>query len=217
MSHIKVDYTVFNTLYNIKKELKVLETFPVLGFDVETRSAYTPEEIKEAKKLLKAPDLIHPDHLINIKQVAKSSGLSNPSIILTTHFIFGLSENKTVILIAQDTKTEKMLWEWVANAENKLLIHNTGFDLKICWQRTGKLPVNFEDTQLLSKLYLNNAENWKSRVGLKVLMGSYYNPKWSLFEDYSVKDLNNKDFLEYCAIDGASVVKLWNQLQEYAS
>jgi hypothetical protein len=215
MSYIEVKYEVFGTLYSINKQLQILNRLPVLGFDVETRSMYTQEEIKEAKKLLKKPEEIHPDHLIHVKQVARSSGLSNPRIILTTHFIFGLSENEAIIFIAHDQRAEIVIWDWLVKYKGKLLIHNTGFDLKICYQRTGRLPADYEDTQLLAKSYINNAIDWKGKTGLKELMGGYYNPKWSLFEDYNIRNLRDKQFLDYCGIDGVSVVKLWNQLQEY--
>jgi hypothetical protein len=215
MSYTEVKYEMFGTLYSINKQLQILNRLPVLGFDVETRSMYTQEEVKEANKLLKKPEDIHPDHLIHVKQVARSSGLSNPRIILTTHFIFGLSEDEAIIFVAHDQRTETVIWDWLVKYKGKLLVHNSGFDLKICYQRTGRLPVDYEDTQLLAKCYINNAIVWKGKTGLKELMGGYYNPKWSLFEDYNIRNLKDKQFLDYCAIDGAAVVKLWNQLQEY--
>lgn len=215
MSYIKVKYEVFSTLYHINKQLKALNKIPVLGFDVETRSIYPQEQVKEAIALLKHPDEIHSDHLIHVKQVARSSGLSNPRIIRTTHFIFGLTEDESVIFIANDDNTESAIWDWLVRYKGKLLVHNTGFDLKICYQRTGKLPLDYEDTQLLAKCYVNNADSWKAKVGLKVLMGGYYDPKWSMFEDYNIRNLRDEQFLEYCAIDGGAVVKLWDQLKEY--
>jgi len=214
MSFIVVSYRVYSTLYNINKVLRELNTYSVLGFDVETRSIYTQEEIKEAKVLLKHPELVSPEYLIAIKQVARANGLSTPRLIKTTHFIFGISHTYSIILIAQDAKTEMALWYWVVNYPGKLLVHNTGFDLKICYQRTGKLPIDYEDTQLLAKTYINDAENWKAKVGLKVLMGNQYDPKWSLFEDYNVKNLKDKKFLDYAAIDGAAVQLLWEQMNE---
>jgi len=215
VSIISVRYTVHNTLYSITKELRRLRLTPVLGFDVECRSAYTAEEIQEAKDLLKKPELLDAAHIVHMKLVAKSSGLSYPSIIRTTHFIFGLSEEESVILIAHDDKTEMLIWNWLVEYKGKLLIHNAMFDLKICKERTGRLPVDFEDTMLLAKTYINNAENWKAKTGLKELVGGYYTPKWSMFEDYNIKNFNDPNFLQYCAIDGAAVVKLWNQLKEH--
>jgi len=215
MSYNTVNYQVYNTLYSINKILRVLNEHKILGFDVETRSIYTAEQVKEAKELLKHPKNINPCFLINVKKVAKSSGLSHPTLIRTTHFIFGITSTESVILIAHDEKTEMAIWNWIVKYKGKFLIHNSGFDLKICYQRTGKLPVNFEDTQLIAKCYINNADNWKAKVGLKVLMGGYYNPKWSMYEDYNIKNINDTDFLEYCAIDGSSVVMLYRLLQEH--
>jgi hypothetical protein len=212
---IDVQYRVFNTMYSINKILRKLNTYPILGFDVETRSIYAQEEIVDAKKLLKHPELVIPDKLILLKQIARSSGLSNPRIIRTTHFIFGLGVNDSIILVAHDAKTESAIWNWLIWYQGKLLIHNSGFDLKICYQRTGQFPKDYEDTQLLAKTYINNADVWKAKVGLKELVGDYYDPKWSLFDDYNVKNLNDKKFLDYCAIDGGAVVLLWNQLEEY--
>lgn len=202
-------------MYSIRKALRTLSQLSLLGFDVECRSAYTVEEIEEAKSLLKKPELVDPEHLINVKLVARSSGLSNPIITRTTHFIFGIAEDESVILVADNPDTEQMIWNWLITYKGKTIVHNAGFDLKICFQRTGRLPLDYEDTQLLAKTFINNADNWKSKVGLKELMGGYYSPKWSLFEDYNIRNLNDPNFLMYAAIDGASTFKLWHQLQEY--
>ena len=214
MSFIVVSYRVYNTLYNINKVLRELNTHSVLGFDVETRSIYTQEEIKEAKALLKKPELVDEDYLILVKQVARSSGLSCPKLIRTTHFVFGLSEEESIILIAGDEKIEAAIWKWVAKYKGTLLVHNTGFDFKICYDRTGVIPSNFEDTQLLAKTFINNAKNWKAKTGLKILVGDYYQPEWALFENYNPKSLNDKKFLDYAAIDGAAVCLLWRHLNE---
>ena len=63
----KVEYDVYSTMYMIKKVLLQLNTFHVLGFDVETRSIYTVDEVAEAKALLKHPELVSAEDLILIK------------------------------------------------------------------------------------------------------------------------------------------------------
>ena len=201
-------------MYTINKMIKQLNKIKLLSFDVETRSVYSKNNVTEAKNLLKEPELVDPEYLVFLKQVSRSSGLSYPSLIKTTHFIFGLSKNSSVIIVAHDKKTEVTLWDFVAKFKGKILVHNAGFDLKICFQRTGMLPLDYEDTQLLAKCYINNSDAWKSRVSLKHLMGEYYIPKWSLFEDYDTKDLQDKNFLEYAAIDGAATFYLYELLEE---
>lgn len=211
---IKVTYDIYKTSYHINKVLKELSEIKLMSFDVETRSIYEPDEIQYSKEILKLEDNTQ-EEITYYKQIANSSGLSNPRLTKTTHFVFGLSENYSKIIIAKTKRTEKMVWNWLIKANCKFLIHNAGYDLKICYYNTGKIPKDFEDTQLLAKSYINNSDNWKSRVGLKILIGSYYDPKWSMFEDYNVVDYENSNFLGYAAIDGAATYKLYQQLIDY--
>jgi hypothetical protein len=210
---IKVTYDVYKSSYHIHRLLKELSKKDIMSFDVETRSIYTPEEVDYSKQILKSENLTQKE-ISFYKMVSKSSGLSNPRIVKTTHFIFGLSESYSKIIIAKDRRTEITVWNWLVKAKCKFLIHRSSYDLKICHQVTNKIPENFEDTQLLAKCYINNSDNWKSRVGLKVLMGSYYNPKWSMFEDYDVKDYEDVNFLSYASIDGAATYYLYWLLQQ---
>ena len=82
------------------------------------------------------------------------------------------------------------------------------------FQRTGKMPVNFTDTALLVKCLVNHVDIWKAKTGLKELVGEYYDPKWSLYNDYEPENLKRKDFINYCAIDGAGTFLLYELIQE---
>ncbi len=215
MSFIKVEYSVYSTTWMVNKILKSLTTVPVLSFDVETRGVYSPEVVAEAITLLKHPDeLTNKDRIIT-RLIANNSGLSYPSLIKTTHFIFGLSEKRSIILIVHTANEELNIWNWLASYKGKLIIHNTLYDLRIMYERIGKLPNDYEDTQLLTKSLINNSDTWKSKVGLKELMGEHYDPKWVLYNDYDVTDYKDKNFLNYGAIDGAATFKLWEQLMEH--
>ena len=214
---IKVDYEVHATQFSIMKALDKLSTKPILSYDCETQSQYSLEERAEAKDLLKNHiDGLTPEDRKLCKLVSKSSGLSHPKITKVTHFLFGLSEDYSVILIAYTPTVEKLICDWLVNYTGKLLTWNALFDLKIVYHHTGKFPVDFEDGQLLAKCLINHADNWKSRVGLKHLMGEYYDPTWTSLdsEGYDNIDYKNEAFLRYCSIDSASTYKAWNILQE---
>jgi len=215
MSYTKVETNLVASSYGITKILKDLSVHKLLSFDTETRSVYTKDEVKAAKTMLKDEDDIRTEDLRLVKLVAKSSGLSYPSLIKTTHFIFGLSPTHSVVIITNSINEEMKIWYWVINFKNKLIIHNSMFDLKICYQRTGKIPIDFVDTMLLAKTLINNADNWKAKVGLKDLMGSEYDPKWSLYNNYDVENLKDEDFISYCGIDGAATFGLYNELQKF--
>lgn len=205
---IKVKYHVASTSYTVKKALKALENYEFLSFDTESRSLYTAKDREEAKAFLKEHTESSPGRK-SAMVAAHSSGLSHPSITRVTHFIFGLSQSFSVILIAHDAHTEMMVWKWMLRFNGKFLIHRTMHDLKIMLDRVGDLPKNYDDTQLLAKSFINNAEPWKAKVGLKELMADDYSPQWVLMNDYEPENFEDPKFLKYAAIDGAATFKLW--------
>jgi len=215
IDYINVSYKVYTTYYGIAKKLNTLTKIPILSLDLELQSIYSISEREEAKLLLKnnIQNLTRDDMLL-CKVVARASGLSHPSITKITHIIFGLSESESIIFIINDNKSRDLVLNWVINFKGKLLIHNTGFDLKIIHYHTNNFPKDFEDTQLLAKCLINHCDNWKANTGLKELMSSYYDPKWLMIESYDIQNYKDKAFLRYSAIDGAATFKLWEQLQE---
>lgn len=209
----KVTYDLYSTSYSIYNKLpKILKQFDLLSFDTETRSLYSPVERQNAKEYLK--DANTSDYYYKqARVVSESSGLSYPSLIRTTHFIFGESSNKSHIVICNNEKQELFMWNLVADYKGTFLVHNSLFDLRICHQRTGRLPISFKDTALMAKCLINHVNIWRCKTGLKELVGSYFDSKWSLYNDYEVENLKDKDFLNYCAIDGCAVIYLWEMIQ----
>ena len=211
--HIEVNYKLYTTTYSA---LKALDKLPMLiSFDVEVQSIYSLDERAEAKELLKCCQTeMSGEDLRLTKLVGNSSGLSHPKITKVTHFIFGISKSESIIIICNSHKMENTICNWVADYKGKLIVHNVGYDLKIIHERTGRFPIDFEDTQLLAKCLINDTDDWKARVGLKHLMGSYFDPRWTEIESYDIQDYKNEAFLRYSAIDGAATYYLWEQLQE---
>lgn len=211
---IPVDYDLYASSYTIKNKLpKLLASHAVLSFDTECRSVYDKHERAEAKEYLK--DLPTSDPLYKqARIVSESSGLSYPSIVNVTHFIFGESRNKSTVIVCTSPDMEMFIWREIAKYNGLLLVHNSLFDLKIMYERVGVLPKNFIDTALKVKCLINHVDIWKAKVGLKELMGEHFDPKWSLMNEYEPEDLKNKAFLNYCAIDGAATYYLYELIQE---
>ena len=207
---INVDFTLYTSNYGIRKNLpKLLARCNILSFDTEVRSIYNKEERAEAKEYLKDSDPT--DKLYKqARVVSESSGLSYPSIVRTTHFIFGESRDKSHVVVCTTPEMEMFIWNLIVEYEGLLLVHNSLFDLKICYERTGKLPKNYKDTALMVKCLINHVNIWKAKVGLKELMGEYYPPKWSLLAgDYETINLKDEAFILYCAIDGCATWYLY--------
>ncbi len=213
MPTIKVKYDVHSTRYGINKALEQLFYQNVMSFDVETRGVYSKEERKEALELLKQQELP-----LDTKQLAMlvshNNGLSFPSLIEVTHFVFGTHQDQSTILICDDPRLELRIWNWLSTYQGLLLVHNTLFDLKIMYNRVGKLPQHYEDTALLAKCLLNDVDTWRAKVGLKDLMAEQYDPSWTLIDEYEPENLKDPKFLKYAAIDGAATFKLYNDIQQ---
>jgi len=211
---IKVSYEVHSARWHIQKCLQRLQKVPMMSFDTETRGVYTPAERQEAKDYLKQENIPVNGKTLAL-QVANNSGLSFPTLVNVTHFVFGLTEDSSVIIICETPQLEKIIWNWIAQYPGKLLVHNTLYDLKIMYSRIGRFPIDYEDTAILAKCLTNHSSTWKAKVGLKDLMGSHYDPAWTLMDDYEPINLKDPGFLMYAGIDGAATVKLWNDIQEH--
>lgn len=212
-SVIEVKYKVASTNYSIRKVLSALKDYDTLGFDTETKGVYSKQERKDAVQFLKNED-IDPDNKRQALLVSGNSGLSFPALVNVTHFIFGISKSESVVVICSDHKTEMMVWKWVAEFKGLFLVHNALFDFKIMYHRVGKFPKNYIDTSLEAKCLINHVNIWKSKTGLKEIMGSYYKPRWSELEEYEPDNSHDPVFVEYASIDGAAVVYLWELIQE---
>jgi len=212
MAIIKVNYEVYGSSFLISKALNRLLDYPRLSFDTETKGIYTKAERAEAVQLLKDEGLPL-EHKRLAYQVAANTGLSFPSLVNVTHFIFGLDEANSIIILSDDPKTELKVWDWVKSYPGTLAIHNALFDLKIMYHRVGALPNDYVDTSLMAKCLINHTQIWKAKTDLKTLMGRHYDPKWSAFDSYEPDDIRNKAFLDYAAIDGAALMLLWKEVE----
>lgn len=212
---IKVTYGVAATRYRILKILRELAEKPVLSFDTETKGVYPKEDRKTAQKLLdRDPDLTV-DQIKEYRMVAGNSGLSFPSLVNTTHFIFGTSRDHSEILLPGSVTTEMLIWDFVKFYEGLMVIHNTLFDLQIMYERVRCLPKNYVDTALVSKCFMNHVDVWKAKISLKELMKDQYDPSWSLYDNYEPDDPKDPKFLKYCSIDGAATFNLWEEIQAH--
>ena len=208
---IEVTYDKYFTLVSALSALKELPY--QVSLDFETQSLYNKEEKAEAKKFLKEEELDRETEKF-CKVVANSSGLSYPSITKITHMSIAWSDKDALVVVIPDMRTEMAILNWIVSSNHHFIIHNSLFDLKQVYVKTGKLPKKYDDSQLLAKSFINHSNIWKANVGLKELMSQYYDPKWCGIDGYDDTDLKKESFLKYAAIDACATYLLWTQLQE---
>ena len=203
-------------MYMVKKALKEVEaSCTIVSLDLETRSMYTKAQ-RELAKIMIGTDNLSIQKQNEYSRIIHSSGLSHPSMINVTHVILGLSDDHSIVFVIEDDRIERYVFNWLVYSNMRFIVHNASFDLKIIHYRTGRFPKDYEDTQQLAKSLINDCNNYHSRTGLKLLVGSHYPPAWSIKEetDFEVKNLKNEKFIEYAATDGAATLKLWSILQD---
>ena len=216
---IKVSYTYYTNKDDIDAVLNFLSKHNVLSLDTETQPIWSFNEVKDAKEKLDKYADEYKNYQDKLIQISEASGISTPEMIKTTHFIFSYSDRKSIIIICNSYHEELKIWNWIKNANVKFIIHNATFDLKIMYHRVKGYPKNFEDTQIIMRVLTNNANEFKSKTGLKHLMKRYYDPEWTSVideeeneEGYHISNLLDEKFLKYAAIDGAATYKLYKQI-----
>ncbi len=213
---IPVRFDVARTVWKMKQDFQkyVLNNDKQLvSVDTETHGIYSHEERKEARQLLKQEDLSMQTIKL-LRLISSNSGLSHPSLMRTTHFIFGLSKDCSIILLPSSLEEELMIWEMMLKFEGTYLVHNALFDFLTMYHRIGVLPPNFTDTSLLAKCFLNHVDVWKAKTGLKELMSDFYDPSWALFDNHEPEDPSDPKVLQYAATDGAATFYLYELIRE---
>ena len=99
--------------------------------------------------------------------------------------------------------------------ELRLLLNISSYDFRQIHYRTGKFPLNFEDTQLLAKCILNHVETYKAKAGLKELAGHRYGD-WGISADnFSLSQMHEPHVIRYAATDACATYWLWNSIHNY--
>ena len=187
-------------------------TVPIVACDFEAASRYTDEEKEEFKAQLETASRLD-KHIL--QQRIDSSGLSHPSLSRLTHMSLAYSETEAYVFIFDNQEIQDTVLDWIVTTPIKQVWHNLCFDGKHILHNTGKLPTDYEDSQILAKTLLNHVDNSKSATGLKHLMG-YKFGAWAVSSDnFTLVNMYSPELIHYAAIDACSTYVLWNEMQEY--
>jgi DNA polymerase I-like protein with 3'-5' exonuclease and polymerase domains len=211
----KVNYTCSNKLYTIMTTLNNLaKNYSILGCDFESCSRWSDEEKEEMKQFLEDHPETDREEKRQIKQFIESDGLSHPSLTYITHFQVAWSPNDSFVAILDTEEKRKRVFNWIINTEVKQLWHNLSFDGKHIMYHTGKLPKNYEDTEILAKTLLNHVNTFEAKTSLKHLMGYRYGD-WAISADsFNISQIYDKNLIKYAATDSTATYALWEEMQE---
>ena len=187
-------------------------TVPIVACDFEAASRYTDEEKEEFKAQLETASRLD-KHIL--QQRIDSSGLSHPSLSRLTHMSLAYSETEAYVFIFDNKEIQDTVLDWVVTTPIKQVWHNLCFDGKHILHNTGKLPIDYEDSQILAKTLLNHVDNSKSATGLKHLMG-YKFGAWAVSSDnFTLVNMYSPELIHYAAIDACATLTLWNEITSF--
>ena len=211
-----INHTYSSSLETI---LETLNNLPdLIACDFETASRWTDSEKQTMKDFLKEEKL-NPtaDHeeIRLINQYIESTGLSHPSLTYITHFSVAWSELDAFVAILDTEEKRKAVCNWLVKTDRKQIWHNLSFDGKLINYHTGKLPLNYDDTQILTRCLLNHVKTDESKSSLKHLMGYRYGD-WAVTKDnFNLANLFDEQLIEYAAIDACATYALYNEIIGY--
>ena len=148
-------------------------------------------------------------HTVAVDFEAKD--LTLPHFNPLTMLSIGWNLLKSTVIVFKDDAIRDYVLNWLVTTNVKQVWHNSTFDFKFIKYHTDKLPINYEDSQLLAAVYNNNVDSAKRISGLKSISGTLYQD-WasakSSFDLYDTELNHTVTNLNYVGTNDPSVYNL---------
>ena len=208
---IQVNYQYTNNCYKAKLWLDNLPE--LFAADFEVASKWTVKEKEKIKNTINTHKLSFKREKTLLQQL-NADGLSHPSLTSITHLSVAKSNKDSYVIVCDNERIRSLILNFLITTDKKQLWHNSIFDFKHIYYHTKTLPKSYEDTQLLSKSLLNDANSFKDRTGLKELMGYAYGD-WAIAKDnFALETMWDTKTIRYSAIDSCATYKLYEDIKE---
>ncbi len=212
---IKVTSEYIETLEEVKALIKKLEKYDILGCDFEAATKYTDTQ-REILKTAATSDKYGFFEHVAATAALQATALDHPAHVKVTHFSVAWSTSESVVVILSSDAVTELVMDWLVSTDIKQVWHNASYDFRLIYYATGKVPKNYEDSQIFAKTVLNHVENAKSGTGLKDLAGSVYG-NWGLDDEsmFSLEHMYDEKLLRYAGIDSCATLWVWGQLVKH--
>lgn len=209
--HVTYDHT--NDVVTAEKWLKELELFPFFGADFEVAIRYTKDELDFVKRLAEDDKQDYIERK-RAEALLSATPLDHPAHSLPTHLSIATSETDSKVIIIDSNEMLELVMDFLVTTETKQVWHNASYDFKHIYYHTGKMPKDYEDTQIFTKTLLNHVDVAKATSGLKELAGHAYGD-WAIAqEQFTLEQMYNPFMIKYAAIDSCATVWVYNRLME---
>ena len=213
MDYIKVTYKSTSNAYIANQYLAEIAQHLTFSADFEVAVKYTPEMLAAFQEELNS----NPSRRrqIELNSMLNATALDHASHCTITHCSIAINDHEGYVFILDNPKITKRVLQFLVTTTIKQVWHNASYDFRHLYYHTGKMPLNYEDTQLLAKTILNHVEVHKAQTGLKQLAGHRYGA-WGLSEDnFTLEHMYDERMLQYAATDACSCYWLWNSINSH--
>lgn len=213
MDHIKVTYKSTSNVYTANQYLAEIAQHPTFSADFEVAVRYTPEMLTAFREELNSNPTRR--RQIELNSMLSATALGHASHCTITHCSIATNDHEGYVFILDNSKITNRVLNYLVSTTQQQIWHNASFDFRHLYHHTGKMPLNYEDTQLLAKTILNHVEVHKAQTGLKQLAGHKYGA-WGLSEDnFTLEHMYDERMLLYAATDACATYWLWESINRH--
>ncbi|PNX45596.1 MAG: hypothetical protein BV456_13420 [Thermoplasmata archaeon M8B2D] len=213
LESIKVSYKHTNSAYKANQFLQEIKQSNLFAADFEAAIKYTDEELESFKQELENNPIKR--RRIELESTLKATALDHPSHVDLTHCSIALNDHEAYVFILDNPKITDLVTNFLVTTKIKQIWHNASYDFKHLLYHTGKMPIDYEDSQILAKTILNHSETWKANTSLKELAGKWYGD-WAISADnFNKKQMYEEHVLRYAGTDACATFKLWESINNY--
>lgn len=211
---IQVTYKTARTPYEANQLLKEIKQYNLFSADFEAAVKYTEKDLITLSTQLENEDLPKRKR-IEYEAILKTTALDHPNHVTLTHCSIAINNHEAYVFILDKPKITDLILNFLITTPIKQIWHNASFDFKHIYYHTGKMPINYEDTQIFTKTILNHVETYKAKSGLKDLAGHRYGAWGISVDNFKLENIYEEHVHHYAAIDACATYYVWESIQKY--
>lgn len=210
---ITVTYKHTSNVYEANQLIREISQYPLFTADFEVATKYTQADLDSYR--LELESCTNKRRRQQLHSRLNATALDHPSHCTLTHCSIAISESEAYVFILDNPRITNRILNFLVTTPIKQVWHNASFDFKHIYYQTGKMPIDYEDTQIFAKTILNHVEVQQAQTGLKQLAGTPYGA-WGISEDNFTTDAYYEPkMLLYSATDACATYWLWNSINRY--
>lgn len=208
---IKVDYKHTNRPLVAKQWLNELKNRKVIACDFEAAVKYTEEDRKVLEHIIDeqaTPYLVKKQ----AEAVLAATPLDHPAHSLPTHLSVAWADNEAYVFVLDKPAMLNVVMQFLVTTDVKQVWHRATYDFMHIYYHTGKMPKDYEDSQIFAKVLLNHVDVHKANTGLKELAGHAYG-EWGIASDsFVTENMFDPTMLKYAATDACATYWVYQKL-----